>query len=101
MRVKIEDDHLDVVAQAKELTGNQIYPGEVIKKFQQRLSQIRFRENMQDLRKIKSLHIEKLEPKSTGKYSMRINDSWRIIFRLQKQSGKTVMFIEQINNHYG
>lgn len=101
MKVKIEDGHLDVVAQAKLLTGSQIYPGEVVKRFQQRLSQIKICRNMQELRNIKSLHVEKLEPKANGKYSMRVNDSWRIVFRIERKSGRQEIIIEKLNNHYG
>ena len=103
MQVKIEDNFLGVVANYDKITGKSPYPAEVIKAFKKRLFQIRQAENTGDLRKIGSLHFEKLKGKEyDGKYSLRLNISYRMIFRIENEQGSKIeiVCIEEINNHY-
>ncbi|MFD1167114.1 type II toxin-antitoxin system RelE/ParE family toxin [Sphingobacterium daejeonense] len=65
------------------------------------MSQIKAVSTENDLRAVRSLHFEKLNGEYNGKYSVRVNRSWRIIFRLDKEGQIKVLFIEELNNHYG
>jgi proteic killer suppression protein len=103
MQVVIEDHFLGEVANYNKVTGKSPFPDEVIKAFKKRLYQIRQAKNTADLRMIKSLHFEKLKGKKyEGKYSIRLNISYRLIFRIENNeiSRLEIICIEEINNHY-
>lgn len=103
MQVIIEDYFLGEVADCKKVYGKSPYPNEVLKAFKKRVFQIQQAKNTVDLRNIKSLHFEKLkEKKYEGKYSIRLNLAYRLIFRIENQESNRIeiICIEEINNHY-
>jgi plasmid maintenance system killer protein len=103
MQVIIEDRFLGEVADYGKAYGKSPYPIEVLTAFKKRLFQIKQANNTADLRNNKSLHFEKLKEKRyEGKYSIRLNIAYRLIFRIEKpESDKLeIICIEEINNHY-
>ncbi|MGF7076586.1 type II toxin-antitoxin system RelE/ParE family toxin [Mucilaginibacter sp. R-33] len=103
MQVIIEDHFLGEVANYNKVAGKSPFPDEVIKAFRKRLYQIKQAKSTADLRMIKSLHFEKLKGKKyEGKYSIRLNISYRLIFRIENNeiSRLEIICIEEINNHY-
>lgn len=103
MQVKIEDHFLGEVANYNKVPGKSPFPDEVIKAFKKRLFQIQQANSTADLRKIGSLHFEKLKGKEyEGKYSIRLNISYRMIFRIENEQGGRIeiICIEEVNNHY-
>jgi len=103
MQVIIEDRFLGEVADYGKAHGKSPYPIEVLTAFRKRLSQIKQANNTADLRNIKSLHFEKLKGKEyEGKYSIRLNIAYRLIFRIEndESSRLEIICIEEINNHY-
>lgn len=85
MKVLIEDGYLaTLVNDYPNTEGKRKYPAEVEKRFVARVSQLGAATNENDLRAIKSLHFEKLTGIYKGKYSVRVNKAWRIIFRIGK-----------------
>lgn len=100
MEIKFKDEYLGILAENKS-TGKRKYPEEVEQAFKKRIFQIKNCNSSQDLRNIKSLHLEKLKEKRyLGKHSIRLNKAYRLIFELTKEGGLEVMEIEEINNHY-
>ncbi|TDG36187.1 hypothetical protein EZJ43_09290 [Pedobacter changchengzhani] len=84
-----------------KILGKKKYPEEVEIGFRKRIAQIKYANGSTDLRQIKSLHFEKLrEKRYLGKYFIRINKAYRIIFIIAKEERLEVMQIEEINNHY-
>lgn len=103
MQVKIEDHFLGEVANYNKVSGKSPFPDEAIKAFKKRLFQIRQANSTADLRMIGGLHFEKLkEKKYEGKYSIRLNKAYRLIFRIENEKGGRVeiICIEEISNHY-
>jgi len=104
MVVKIEDRFLGEVASSDKVYGKSPYPDEVLKAFKKRVFQIKQAKNTSDLRNQKSLHFEKLKEKRyEGKYSIRLNIAYRIIFRIENSEGSNrieIICIEEITNHY-
>jgi proteic killer suppression protein len=104
MQLKIEDHFLGEVTNSNKVYGKSPYPDEVLKTFRKRVYQIQQAKNTVDLRNIKSLHFEKLKGKKyEGKYSIRLNLAYRIIFRIETSEGNNrleIVCIEEINNHY-
>jgi len=81
-------------------TGREQYPHSVVELFLRRVRSIEAATDERDLRALKSLHFEKLKG-GKDRYSMRLNDAWRLILTIEKdREGKIVVIIE-INNHYG
>ena len=53
-----------------------------------------------DLYSMRSLHFEKLEGRRAGQHSLRLNDQWRLIVRIEeKEKGKRVVVIEVADYH--
>ncbi len=103
MQVIIEDRFLSDVANYQKVYGKSPYPDEVLKAFKKRVAQIKQARTTADLRQIKSLHFEKLKGKKyEDKYSLRLNISYRLIFRIENNeiSKLEIILIEEINNHY-
>jgi len=103
MQVKIEDHFLGEVANYNRVSGKSPYPSEVIKAFKKRLFQISQARGTADLRKIGGWHFEKMkEERYKGKYSIRLNDAYRLIFRIENLESNRVeiICIEEITNHY-
>lgn len=104
MMLKIEDPFLGDVVRNEKVYGKMPYPDEVLKAFKKRVFQIKSAKDTNDLRSIKSLHFEKLKEKRyEGKYSIRLNKAYRMIFRIENYEGNSrieLICIEEINNHY-
>ena len=53
-----------------------------------------------DLRAMRSLHLEKLEGDRKGQHSIRLNDQYRLIFRLRTgDDGRVAVVIEVVDYH--
>lgn len=82
--------------------GAEKYPTEVVDKFILRVVVIENAKDERDLRELKQLHFEKLVPKASGLYSIRLCGRWRLIFRFGASSNKDrIIVIQEISNHYG
>src|ERR1700761_3913576 len=103
MRVIIEDEYLVNLYVNGKPIGKPRFNAEVELIFVRRIVQIEQARNTNDLRNIKSLHFEKLTGKLVGKYSIRVNRSFRIIFRIEKDGDDNrieIICVEELNNHY-
>ncbi len=103
MRVIIEDEYLKELFDKGFTVGKPQFNKEVEEKFVTRITQMEQAANTNDLRALKSLHFEKLSGKLDGKYSIRVNYSFRIIFRIEKNGNDMrleIICIEELSNHY-
>lgn len=101
MIINFTDSYLEELSKDETLLGKQKFPNEVIKAFKKRVFQIKNAKNSIDLRNIKSLHFEKLKEKIyEGKYSIRLNISYRIIFEINNQGNVEIISVEEISKHY-
>jgi len=101
MTINFTDKYLEELSKDEKLPGKQKFSDEIIQAFKKRLFQIKNAKNTLDLRNNKSLHFEKLKEKRyEGKYSIRLNKAYRIIFSINKQGNVEVISIEEISNHY-
>ncbi|QKJ28297.1 type II toxin-antitoxin system RelE/ParE family toxin [Mucilaginibacter mali] len=103
MRVVIEDEYLVRLYLNGKSLGKPKFNYDIEKGFIKKVLQIENATNTQDLRNIKSLHFEKLSGDLEGKYSIRINKGYRIIFRIEREGNNTrveIVCIEELSNHY-
>jgi proteic killer suppression protein len=103
MRVIIEDEYLEHLFVNGQSKGKPKFSQEVERTFIKRVIQISSAQNTNDLRAIKSLHFEKLSGDYAGKHSIRVNDSYRVILRIEKEAENLrieIVCIEELTNHY-
>ena len=80
--------------------GAKQYPANVVRAFITKVRIIETANDERDLRALKSLHFEKLRG-TRNQYSIRLNEEWRLILRLEKNKDGKVVVIIDINRHYG
>ncbi len=59
-------------------------------------------DNFNQLKLYKGLSLEPMtkEKKRNGQYAVRLNDQYRLHFSLNKASGRTFIWVEEITKHY-
>jgi proteic killer suppression protein len=73
---------------------------DLTKAYRRRVSLIVNANDERDLRALRSLHFEKLVGDRKGQYSIRLNDQWRLILRLERDdSERWVVIVEIIDYH--
>lgn len=103
MKVIIEDEYLAALFKNGKTFGKPKFSFDIELGFIKRVIQIQQAQSTNTLRAIKSLHFEKLSGDLAGKYSIRVNKAYRIIFRIEKDGDNLrveVVCIEELNNHY-
>lgn len=100
MQIIIEDDYLEGVIRNGKETGKPKFPREVISGFLRKIGQMKSAKDSNDLRAIKSLHFEKLSGTRKGRYLIRVNNCWRIIFRIDNNERIEILAVEELSNHY-
>src|ERR1700712_1693368 len=103
MRGIIEDEYLAYLFVNGKSKGKPKFNFDIERTFIKRVIQISSAQNTNDLRAIKSLHFEKLSGEFAGKHSIRVNDGFRIILRVEKEADSIkieIICIEEMNNHY-
>lgn len=98
MEVKFEDPSLRrLEAEATYTAG---FDAAIVKAFRKRMQFIRAAIDERAFYAMKSLHYEKLKGDREGQHSMRLNDQWRLILRIeQDESGKAVVIISITDYH--
>ena len=103
MRVIIEDEYLTNLYSNGQAIGKPKFGRDIELAFIKRIIQIEQAANTNTLRALKSLHFEKLSGNLNGKYSIRVNKGFRIIFRIEKDGDNLrleIICIEELSNHY-
>lgn len=103
MRVVIEDEYLAGLYTTGKSVGKPKFNHEIERGFIKRVVQMEQAQNTNNLRSLKSLYFEKLTGDLEGKYSVRVNLVFRIVFRIEKEDNNTrieIIYIEGLNNHY-
>jgi len=72
----------------------------LVKAFRKRIQIIRAALDERAFYELKSLHYEKLKGDRAGQRSMRLNDQWRLILRIEEDDrGKQIVVIEIADYH--
>lgn len=75
------------------------FGADVAKAFRKRMRFIRAASDDRDFHAMKSLHYAKLKGDRAGQRSMRLNDQWRVVLRIETVDGKTAVIIEVVDYH--
>lgn len=101
MVTKIENQELEALYKGHTFRGKPKYPKEVIIQFAKRVKMLENAQSITEIRNLKGLNFEALKGNLKGKYSVRVNDKYRIILRREKQELIVeVLIIEDLSNHY-
>jgi len=98
MDVEFEDASLKRLESDPGFTAG--YEAAIVKAFRKRMQLIRAAVDERAFYAMKSLHYEKLKGDRDGQSSMRLNDQWRLLLRVQQdEGGKTILIISIIDYH--
>ena len=99
MLVEFEDDDLRRLYQEQDFRVPQIGP-DLTRKFRKVVWFVVQAPDERDLYAMASLHYERLVGKRAGQRSLRLNDQWRLIVRVEKaDEDKTAVVIEIVDYH--
>ena len=97
MEVRFADDVLDRL-ETDPSDGS--FSQAVVKAFRKRMQLIRAASTTQTFYALKSLHFEKLKGDLSDSYSMRLNDQWRLVLKLEEESGQQAVLICGIEDYH-
>lgn len=102
MLVKFSNDYLEKLYEGKTVKGKPRYSEQVIKKFVQKVTILKNVENSIALYQFRGLNFEELKGDKKGVYSIRIDLSYRLEFRLQNDmiTLTEIVTIDDMTNHY-
>ena len=99
MRIDFEDDDLRRLYEDVDFRAPQ-YGRDLIRAFRKKVAFLQDAASELDLRAYKALHYEKLAGDRSGQHSIRLNDQWRLILRVEAdETGRILMIIEIIDYH--
>ena len=98
MDVCFKDAALDRLESDARFDGG--YPPAVVRKFSQRMQQIRAFHNERDFYQVPALRCEKLKGSRSHQHSIRLNDQWRLIFELEGKGPAKVVAIVSIEDYH-
>ena len=99
MRIDFEDDRLRRLYEESGFRATR-YGTDLVKAFRRKVGLIVGAATEQDLRAMKSLHFEKLVGDRTGQHSIRLNDQWRLILRLDADGEGGVVVVLAIADYH-
>lgn len=99
MNIDFEDDQLRRLYEDVDFHAPR-FGGDVVKAFRKKVGFIVAAASELDLRNMRSLHFEKLVGGRRGQHSIRLNDQWRLILRLEaNEAEKLVVIVEIVDYH--
>lgn len=98
MEVRFESETLKQLESDATFTAG--LDGALVKAFRKRMQLIRAAQDERVFYAMKSLHYEKLKGDRAHQRSMRLNDQWRLILRLEEdETGKLVVIVSIADYH--
>ena len=99
MRFEFEDDDLRRLYEEPDFVLPQLGP-DLIKAYRKKVGFLAAAESEVDLRNYKALHFEKLSGGRAGQHSIRLNQQWRLILRIESDArGRLLIIIEIVDYH--
>jgi len=96
MEIYFEDEYLADLYEGKA-KGKPKYQSTLIKAYIKTISKLRASVSLEDIKQFRSLNFEKLI--NTDLYSVRVNDKYRIEFKIEKKE-IVILGIIRLSNHY-
>ena len=97
MEVRFEDRKLERLETDPSFSAG--FAANLVKAFRNRMNFIRQAVDERALYAMKSWHFEKLSGNRAGQHSIRLNDQFRLIIRVERVAVKTVVIVELVDYH--
>ena len=81
-------------------TGKQPFNSEVLKQYRKVVNQLAAAPNLVTLRTIKGLNLHELKRDLAGKYAVRVNKQYRVVFVWTKESALEIIEIEDLTDYH-
>ncbi len=98
MKVRFEDKDLEQLEADPQSEGGRTSP--LVKAFRKRMQMIRGAPDERDFYALKSLHFEKLQGSKSGERSMRLNDQYRLIVKIEEHEQEKTVVIVSITDYH-
>ena len=98
MEHRFEDEKLERLARDREFDGG--LPVEIVKAFRKRVQFIMAAKDERDFYGLKGIRFEKMRGTRAGERSMRLNDQYRLIVRLESGSNGKMVVICSIEDYH-
>lgn len=99
MRLRFEDPDLERLAVDAGFRLPDLGP-DVTTAYRKKVQLLAGARDERDLRAVTSLHFEKLRGARAGEHSIRLNQQWRLILRLERgDEGQAVIVVEIVDYH--
>lgn len=99
MIIKFENEYLEKLYTGEPLKGKPKYSDVVVVKFKKTILVLKNASNSVELNKFKSLHFEDLKGDKNGLYSVRVDNGYRLEFRITNEMIE-IIHIEKLSKHY-
>ncbi|MVN20813.1 type II toxin-antitoxin system RelE/ParE family toxin [Mucilaginibacter arboris] len=102
MIIRFSNSYLESIAKDESIKGKPKYDKSVIIKFKKTLKILQRMPDTKSLRLLNSLNFEPLKGKLKGKYSVRVDYHYRLIFLIEQDeiTVTEILLIEDLSNHY-
>lgn len=103
MIIQFQNAYLEKLFQDKPVSGKPRYSNDVIIKFKKTILKLQAADSISELRSFKGLNFEALKGNLKGYYSVRVDQSYRIILTADKTEGiiiTQILTVFDLNNHY-
>lgn len=104
MIVEFEEEYLrDLYIKGECNDKKHRYRTDVIKRYKRGIDYLKWASHKEDLFRINSLHFEALKGNRSGRFSIRVNEQYRIEFALMETVEEpilTICNIVELSNHY-
>ena len=102
MVIIFDNDELELLFQGQKPKGKPKYSNDIINGFIKKVKIMQSVSNAEELRQFVSLHFERLLGDKSHLYSIRVNDQYRIEFRLENEEIKLceLAITEDLSKHY-
>lgn len=98
MEIAYDDESLERLETDPTYTAG--FGDAIVKAFRKRIQQIRAAIDERTFYALRSLNFEKLKGNREGQYSMRLNDQWRLIVKLEGTApSKVIRVVEIVDYH--
>jgi proteic killer suppression protein len=98
MEHRFENEKLERLARDLEFDGG--YPREIVRAFRKLVQLIIAANDERDFYGFKGIRFEKMKGVRAGDRSMRLNDQYRLIVRLEEGSSKKIVVISSIEDYH-
>lgn len=99
MRIEYDDEELRRLAEEADFRPKQ-WGRDLVVAYRKKIQVLDSAKDERDLRAMRSLNLEKLKGDRTGRYSIRLNDQFRLILTFRTEDdGRVVVVLELVDYH--